>query len=141
VAAVLVGERDIQDQGVADGLQIGTVFLQVGLEQPFVQQPLGEAEGEALAAPVGVVKEGVEVARQHLLGIMFEIAPVIFILHKITDVNVVSRLKRSIGGIDEGLWNRLPNLAPGQAIVSMTSMTRPLLVAINPTPCKLRMIE
>ena len=64
-----------------------------------------------------------------------------FILHKITDVNVVSRLKRSIGGIDEGLWNRLPNLAPGQAIVSMTSMTRPLLVAINPTPCKLRMIE
>lgn len=64
-----------------------------------------------------------------------------FILHKITDVNVVSRLKRSIGGIDEGLWNRLPNLAPGQAIVSMTSMARPLLVAINPTPCKLRMIE
>lgn len=64
-----------------------------------------------------------------------------FILHKITDVNVVSRLKRSIGGIDEGLWNRLPNLAPGQAIVSMTSMARPLLVAIDPTPCKLRMIE
>jgi hypothetical protein len=64
-----------------------------------------------------------------------------FILHKITDVNVVSRLKRSIGGIDEGLWNRLPNLAPGQAIISMTSMARPLLVAIDPTPCKLRMIE
>lgn len=64
-----------------------------------------------------------------------------FILHKITDVNVVSRLKRSIGSINEGLWSRLPNLAPGQAIVSITSMTRPLLVAINPTPCKLRMIE
>jgi DNA helicase HerA-like ATPase len=64
-----------------------------------------------------------------------------YILHKITDVNVISRLKRSIGGIDDGLWNRLPNLAPGQAIVSMTSMSRPLLVAINPTPCKLRMID
>jgi uncharacterized protein len=64
-----------------------------------------------------------------------------YILHKITDANVVSRLKRSIGGIDEGLWNRLPNLAPGQAIVSMASMSRPLLVAINPTPCKLRMID
>ncbi len=64
-----------------------------------------------------------------------------YILHKISDVNVVSRLKRSIGGIDEGLWNRLPNLAPGQAIVSMTSMSRPLLVAINPTPCRLRMID
>lgn len=64
-----------------------------------------------------------------------------YILHKITDVNVITRLRRSIGGIDEGLWNRLPNLAPGQAIVSFTSMARPLLVAIHPTPCKLRMID
>ena len=64
-----------------------------------------------------------------------------YILHKITDVNVISRLKRSIGGIDEGLWNRLPNLAPGQAIVAMTSMQRPILTAINPTPCKLLMID
>jgi DNA helicase HerA-like ATPase len=91
--------------------------------------------------------------RKRWLGLMFvtqlpqhlpdEILGLInnYILHKITDANVVSRLKRSIGGIDEGLWNRLPNLAPGQAIVSMTSMSRPLLVAINPIPCKLRMIE
>ena len=64
-----------------------------------------------------------------------------YILHKITDSNVITRLKRSIGGIDEGLWNRLPNLAPGQAIVSMTSMSRPLLVAIHPTPCRLRMVD
>lgn len=64
-----------------------------------------------------------------------------YILHKISDSNVISRLKRSIGGIDDGLWNRLSNLAPGQAIVSMTSITRPLLVAIHPTPCRLRMID
>lgn len=64
-----------------------------------------------------------------------------FILHKIADAGVISRLKRSIGGIDEGLWSRLPSLAPGQAIVSMASMARPLLVAIDPTPCRLRMIE
>ena len=64
-----------------------------------------------------------------------------YVLHKITDSNVIARLKRSIGGIDDGLWDKLPNLAPGQAVVSMTSMTRPLLVTINPTPCKLRMIE
>lgn len=64
-----------------------------------------------------------------------------YILHKIADANVISRLKRSIGGVDEGLWNRLPNLAPGQAIVTAASMARPLLVAIDPTPCKLRMIE
>lgn len=64
-----------------------------------------------------------------------------YILHKIADANVISRLKRSIGGIDEGLWSRLPNLAPGQAIVTAASMARPLLVAVDPTPCKLRMIE
>lgn len=64
-----------------------------------------------------------------------------FILHKIADASVINRLKRSIGGIDEGLWSQLPGLAPGQAIVSMTSMTRPLLVAIDPTPCKLRMVD
>lgn len=64
-----------------------------------------------------------------------------FILHKISDAGVINRLKRSIGGIDEGLWSRLPSLAPGQAIVSMTSMARPLLVAIDPTPCKLRMVD
>ena len=64
-----------------------------------------------------------------------------FILHKIADAGVISRLKRNVGGIDESLWSRLPSLAPGQAIVSMASMTRPLLVAIDPTPCKLRMVD
>ena len=64
-----------------------------------------------------------------------------YVLHKIADANVISRLKRSVGGVDEGLWNRLPNLAPGQAIVSAASMARPLLVAIDPTRSKLRMVE
>ena len=64
-----------------------------------------------------------------------------YVLHKIADANVISRLKRTVGGVDEGLWNRLPNLAPGQAIVSAASMARPLLVAIDPTPSKLRMVE
>ena len=64
-----------------------------------------------------------------------------YILHKISDANVISRLKRSIGGIDKGLWRRLPNLAAGQAIVSTPSLARPLLVAIDPTPCKLLMID
>jgi predicted house-cleaning noncanonical NTP pyrophosphatase (MazG superfamily) len=62
-------------------------------------------------------------------------------LHKISDTTVISRLKKSIGGISEGLWNRLPSLAQGQAIVSFTSMTRPLQVVIDPTPCRLLMTE
>jgi DNA helicase HerA-like ATPase len=91
--------------------------------------------------------------RKRWLGLMFvtqlpqhlpdEILGLInnYILHKITDANVISRLKKTVGGIDDSLWDRLPNLAPGQAIVSMTSMSRPLLVAIHPTPCKLRMVD
>lgn len=64
-----------------------------------------------------------------------------FILHKINDANVVNRLKRSIGGVDNSLWNKLPNLAPGQAIISTPSIARSLLAAIDPTPCKLLMVD
>jgi len=64
-----------------------------------------------------------------------------FVLHKINDAVTISRLKASIAGVDDALWERLPGLAPGQAIVSFTSMARPLLVAVEPTPAKLRMID
>jgi uncharacterized protein len=64
-----------------------------------------------------------------------------YILHKIGDANVISALKRSLGVVDDSLWQRLPNLAPGQALVAMSSFARPLLVNIDPTPCKLRMVE
>lgn len=64
-----------------------------------------------------------------------------WVLHKISDANVVSQLRRQLGGIDDSLWRRLPALAPGQAIVSLGSMARPLLVAIDPTPCRLRMVD
>ncbi len=64
-----------------------------------------------------------------------------YILHKVGDANVISRLKRSLGVVDDSLWLRLPNLAPGQALVSMSSFARPLLINIDPTPCKLRMVE
>lgn len=64
-----------------------------------------------------------------------------FVLHKINDAVTISRLKSTIAGIDDALWQRLPGLAPGQAIVTFTSMTRPLLVAVDATPAKLRMID
>lgn len=64
-----------------------------------------------------------------------------YVLHKITDDNVIGRLKRVVGTIDDGLWSRLSTLASGQAVVRMESMARPLLVAMDPTPCKLRMVD
>ena len=64
-----------------------------------------------------------------------------FILHKVGDANVVSQLKRAIGSVDDSLWSRLPRLAPGQAIVSLASLARPMLTAMDPAPCKLRMVQ
>jgi hypothetical protein len=64
-----------------------------------------------------------------------------FILHKLTDPLVVASLRKAIGGLDEGLWARVPTLAPGQAVVSFPHVTRPLLTAMDPAPCKLRMAE
>jgi DNA helicase HerA-like ATPase len=64
-----------------------------------------------------------------------------FVLHKIGDANVIARLKRSVGGVDAALWNRLPRLAPGQAVVSLASLSRPLLTVIDPAPCRLRMVR
>ena len=64
-----------------------------------------------------------------------------YILHKITDPQVVSTLQRTVSGIDTGLWHRLSGLAPGQAIVSFPHMTRPLLVSVDPAPGKLRLVD
>lgn len=64
-----------------------------------------------------------------------------YVLHKLTDPQVVATLRRTISGIDDGLWTRLPGLAPGQAIVSFGHMTRPLLTSIDPAGPKLRMVD
>jgi DNA helicase HerA-like ATPase len=64
-----------------------------------------------------------------------------FILHKLNDPGVISLLKRTVGGVDEGLWDRLPNLAPGQAVVSFPHFARPMLVSIDPSAAKLRLVE
>lgn len=77
---------------------------------------------------------------QHLPG---EVLGLInnYIVHQIKDSGVVDRLKKSISGIDKGQWNMVSGLAPGQALVSLTSMTRPVLVSIDPTPSRLLLVE
>lgn len=64
-----------------------------------------------------------------------------FILHKISDAGVVSRLKRSIGSVDESMWDKLNSLSYGQAVVAFAHMRRAMLTAIDPTPCKLLMVD
>ncbi|MET0406589.1 MAG: ATP-binding protein, partial [Cystobacter sp.] len=57
-----------------------------------------------------------------------------FIIHKMTDSTVISRMQKSVGGIDESLWSRVPQLAPGQAIASFSSFKRPLMISVDPSP-------
>lgn len=64
-----------------------------------------------------------------------------FIIHKITDGAVISRMQRTVGNIDESLWNRVSRLAPGQALVSFSNFTRPLMVAVDPAPVKRLLVE
>jgi DNA helicase HerA-like ATPase len=64
-----------------------------------------------------------------------------FIIHKITDSAVLSRMQRTIGSIDDSLWNRVPRLAPGQALVSFSSFSRPLMLSIDPAPCKRLLVD
>jgi hypothetical protein len=64
-----------------------------------------------------------------------------FVLHKLTDPQVLAALQKTVSGVDGGLWSRLPGLAPGQAIASFPSWTRPLLVSVDPTPARLRLVD
>jgi len=64
-----------------------------------------------------------------------------YVLHKISDPQVVSTLERTVPGIDAGLWRRLPGLAPGQAIVAFPHLARPLLVAVDPAQAQLRLVD
>ena len=64
-----------------------------------------------------------------------------YVLHRMNDANTIGRLRRSIGGIDTGLWERVRSLAPGQAVVSFTHLARAMLVTVDPTQCRLRMAE
>jgi DNA helicase HerA-like ATPase len=64
-----------------------------------------------------------------------------YVLHKITDPQVVSDLQRTISGIDDGLWRKLPGLAPGQAIAAFPHLARPLLIAVDPAPARLRLVD
>ncbi|WP_095990008.1 ATP-binding protein [Cystobacter fuscus] len=64
-----------------------------------------------------------------------------FIIHKITDSSVISRMRKTVGGIDESLWNRVPRLAPGQALMSFSNFARPLMVAVDPAPVKRLLVD
>lgn len=50
-------------------------------------------------------------------------------------------MRKTVSGIVESLWSRLPGLAPGQAIASFPHMARPLLVSVDSAPSEMRMTD
>jgi DNA helicase HerA-like ATPase len=64
-----------------------------------------------------------------------------WILHKLTDTNVIQRLRKVVPMVTDAAWASLPNLAPGQAVCSFTHLARPVLVTVDPSPCRLRMVD
>jgi uncharacterized protein len=62
-----------------------------------------------------------------------------WILLKITDHQVITKLKEQVPMVDDVTWRSLKNFAPGQAVTKFEHMKRAVRTVIDPAPCKLRM--
>jgi DNA helicase HerA-like ATPase len=153
IAQLLRGVQNIQDESYKEAIKKGETPLQTLVLIEEAHEFLSRERIKNMQVLFEQVARIARRGRKRWLGLVFitqlpqhlpdEVLGLInnWILHKINDAGVVNRLRGSIGGIDDSLWKRLPALAPGQAVVSFTSMARPLLVAVDPTPCKLLMAE
>jgi len=153
IAQLLRGVQNRQDECYKESLEKREVPLQTVV---FVEEAHEFLSRERIKNMQVLFQQVARIARRgrkRWLGLVFitqlpqhlpdEVLGLInnWVLHKINDAGVVTRLRGSIGGIDDSLWKRLPALAPGQAVVTFTSMARALLVAVDPAPCKLLMAE
>ncbi|MGH7719593.1 MAG: ATP-binding protein [Gemmatimonadaceae bacterium] len=153
IASVLRGVQQAQEEAVLQAKREGRrptlVAIVIEEAHEFLSRERIAQMGTLFEQVARIAKRG----RKRWLGLIFvtqlpqhlpdEVLGLVnnFIIHKIGDANVVDRLQRVIRGLDRGQWGMVPALAPGQAIVSLTSLARPLLVAVDPTPCRLRLAE
>jgi len=153
IAGVLRGVQQAQEVAVAraqgEGRRPTPVAIVIEEAHEFLSRERIGQMGTLFQQVARIAKRG----RKRWLGLVFvtqlpqhlpdEVLGLVnnFIIHKVGDTNVVERLRRVIPGLDQGQWGMVPALAPGQAVVSLTSLARPLLVAVDPTPCRLRMGE
>lgn len=153
IASLLRGVQKAQDEAVAAAQKAKTkptpVMVIVEEAHEFLSSERIKEMPSVFEQVARIAKRG----RKRWLGLTFvtqlpqhlpdEVLGLLnnWVIHKITDANVLSRLKRSIAGLDPAQWSSVSGLAQGQAIVSFTSMTRPLLVAVDPSPSHVRMTE
>jgi len=153
IADLLMGVQDDQDklydEAVRSGAALPRVLIIIEEAHEFLSAERIEQMPVLFQQVARIAKRG----RKRWLGLVFvtqlpqhlpsQVLGLLnnYIIHKITDSAVISKLQKTVPGIDDSQWRRLAALAPGQAVVSFTHMTRPLMVSIDPTPCKLRMVD
>ena len=153
IASLLRGAQKAQDAAVDEARKKGTkptpVMLIIEEAHEFLSAERIKEMPSVFQQVARIAKRG----RKRWFGLTFvtqlpqhlpdEVLGLInnWVLHKIGDANVIARLKRSIVGIDDAQWRHVAGLAPGQAMVSFTSMTRPLMVAIDPSPSHVRLTD
>lgn len=153
IADILSGLQDAQEErykkAAADGTPVVPTLIIIEEAHEFLSANRIAQMPVLFQQVARIAKRG----RKRWLGLVFvtqlpqhlpnEVLGLVnnFIIHKITDSTVVSRMQRTVGSIDQSLWNRVPRLAPGQALVSFASFARPLMVAIDPAPCKRLLVE
>jgi DNA helicase HerA-like ATPase len=153
ISAILRGVQRAQEEAYAaavrDGQPLPGTLVVIEEAHEFLAKERIARMPHLFAQVARIAKRG----RKRWLGLVFvtqlpqhlpnEVINLVnnWVIHKISDAGVIATLQRSVAGIDESLWKRLPGLAPGQAVVAFTHMHRPVLTAIDPTPAKLRMVE
>jgi DNA helicase HerA-like ATPase len=153
IAELLRGVQEQQERGYKAAVEAGSVPTRVVV---FIEEAHEFLSAQRIKQMPVLFQQVARIARRgrkRWLGLVFitqlpqhlpnEVLGLVnnWILHKIADSTVVGRLRRSIGGISEGLWRNLPSLAPGQAVISFTTLAWPLQMSIDPTPCRLLMVE
>jgi uncharacterized protein len=153
IANVLRGVQQAQDAAVVQAKEQGTAITPVVIVIEEAHEFLSKQRIGQMATLFQQVARIAKRGRKRWLGLVFvtqlpqhlpdEVLGLLnnYILHKISDASVVERLRKSIGGLDKGQWGLLPGLASGQALVSLASATRPLMVAVDPTPSHLRLTD
>ena len=153
IADVLRGIQRAQDRAVSAALAAGRTPTPVVVVLEEAHEFLSAQRIKQMPTLFQQVARIARRGRKRWLGLTFvtqlpqhlpdEVLGLInnWVIHKIADVGVVDRLRKSISGLDRGQWHQVAGLAPGQAVVSLTSLTRPLAVSIDPAPCRLRLVD
>lgn len=151
IAQILKEVQDVQEKAYAKALEISSAPTPVNVIIEEAHEFLSTGRIRQMPILYEQIARIAKRGRKRWLGLTFvtqlpqnlpdEVLALVnnWILHKIQDESVVGRLRRTIPSIDQSMWRMLASLQPGQAVVSLAHMRRPILTLINPSPYRLRL--